>query len=47
LADLDPDKTYEALLKILKGQSKKGQVPPLWDGKAAERIAAKIQELFA
>jgi UDP-N-acetylglucosamine 2-epimerase (non-hydrolysing) len=47
LADLDPDKTYEALLKILEGQSKKGQVPPLWDGKAAERIAAKIQELFA
>ena len=47
LADLDPDKTYEALTHILKGEVKKGEIPPLWDGKAAERIAAKIQELFA
>ena len=47
LADLDPDKTYEALTHILKGETKKGEIPPLWDGKAAERIAAKIQELFA
>lgn len=47
LADLDPDKTYQALTHILKGEVKKGEIPPLWDGKAAERIAAKIQELFA
>ena len=47
LADLDPDKTYEELTHILKGETKKGEIPPLWDGKAAERIAAKIQELFA
>jgi UDP-N-acetylglucosamine 2-epimerase (non-hydrolysing) len=47
LADLDPDKTYEALTHILKGETKKGEIPPLWYGKAAERIAAKINELFA
>ncbi len=28
--------------KILKGDAKKGEVPPLWDGKAGERIAAII-----
>lgn len=47
LADLDPDKTYQALLNILQGNCKQGQIPPLWDGKAAERIAAKIEEIFA
>jgi UDP-N-acetylglucosamine 2-epimerase (non-hydrolysing) len=46
LADLDPDKTYQALLEILQGNSKKGQIPPLWDGKAAERIAETIDQLF-
>jgi len=46
LADLDPDKTYQALLEILQGNSKKGQIPPLWDGKAAERIAQSIDQIF-
>ncbi len=45
LADLDPDKTYPALLDILEGKCKKGQIPPLWDGKAAERIAQSIDQL--
>jgi hypothetical protein len=27
---------------ILAGGGKRGRVPPLWDGKAAERIAAVI-----
>ena len=27
------------LFKILNGKAKKGTVPPLWDGKAGERIA--------
>ncbi|MBZ5623500.1 MAG: UDP-N-acetyl glucosamine 2-epimerase, partial [Acidobacteriia bacterium] len=26
--------------KILRGETKKGEIPPLWDGHAAERIAA-------
>jgi UDP-N-acetylglucosamine 2-epimerase (non-hydrolysing) len=45
LADLDPEKTYQALLDILQGKCKKGQIPPLWDGKAAERIAQSIDQL--
>lgn len=30
--------------KILSGKNKNGQIPPLWDGKAAERIVQKIIE---
>jgi UDP-N-acetylglucosamine 2-epimerase (non-hydrolysing) len=47
LSDLDPKKTYTALIEILKGNVKKGSIPPLWDGKAAERIAAQLAEIFA
>jgi UDP-N-acetylglucosamine 2-epimerase (non-hydrolysing) len=47
LSDLDPKKTYAALTEILSGKVKKGSIPPLWDGKAAERIAAKLAEIFA
>ncbi|MEN9959813.1 MAG: hypothetical protein RL045_60 [Bacteroidota bacterium] len=47
LSDLDPKKTYAALQEILSGKVKKGSIPPLWDGKAAERIAAQLAELFA
>lgn len=47
LADLNPEKTYQALLEILQGNCKQGQIPPLWDGNSAERIAKKIQELLA
>ena len=46
LADLNPQKTFAALEQILAGNCKKGQIPPLWDGKAAERIAATIDQLF-
>jgi hypothetical protein len=28
--------------RILAGGQKKGSVPPLWDGNASERIAARI-----
>jgi UDP-N-acetylglucosamine 2-epimerase (non-hydrolysing) len=47
LSDLDPKKTYAALKEILAGKVKKGSIPPLWDGKAAERIASKLAEIFA
>jgi UDP-N-acetylglucosamine 2-epimerase (non-hydrolysing) len=47
LSDLDPKKTYAALVEILAGQVKKGSIPPLWDGKAAERIAAQLAKIFA
>jgi hypothetical protein len=28
----------EESYKILKGNGKKGKIPPLWDGRVAERI---------
>ena len=46
LADLDPQKTYQALEKILAGEVKKGNIPPLWDGHAAERIAQTLHGIF-
>jgi UDP-N-acetylglucosamine 2-epimerase (non-hydrolysing) len=33
------------LSAILAGHGKKGQIPPLWDGKAGERVAGIISEL--
>ena len=29
----------EEVQKMLRGETKQGKVPPLWDGKASERIA--------
>jgi UDP-N-acetylglucosamine 2-epimerase (non-hydrolysing) len=34
----DPDKILTAARGILAGERKVGRIPPLWDGKAAERI---------
>ena len=34
----DSEKIISSAQKILEGKWKKGQIPPLWDGKAAERI---------
>jgi UDP-N-acetylglucosamine 2-epimerase (non-hydrolysing) len=39
LVGQDADKLRAELSKILKGKGKKGTIPPLWDGHAAERIA--------
>jgi UDP-N-acetylglucosamine 2-epimerase (non-hydrolysing) len=36
----DASRLREHALRILGGEKKKGTVPPLWDGHAAERIAA-------
>jgi UDP-N-acetylglucosamine 2-epimerase (non-hydrolysing) len=47
LADLNPEKTFAALEEILAGHSKKGQIPPLWDGHSAERIAENLFNLFS
>jgi len=33
--------------EILDGNSKKGEIPPLWDGNAAERIRVILEEHFA
>ena len=47
LADLNPKITFAALEEILVGHQKKGQIPPLWDGHAAERIAENLFNLFS
>jgi UDP-N-acetylglucosamine 2-epimerase (non-hydrolysing) len=41
----DRDKLTSELSAILKGRGKRGSIPPLWDGHAAERIAAVLQGL--
>jgi UDP-N-acetylglucosamine 2-epimerase (non-hydrolysing) len=38
LAGTKPDAILTAAREILSGRGKKGAVPPLWDGRAAERI---------
>ncbi|MDF1527453.1 MAG: UDP-N-acetylglucosamine 2-epimerase, partial [bacterium] len=42
LAGTDPEKIVAIAADILEGKGKKGQIPPLWDGKAAERIVEII-----
>jgi UDP-N-acetylglucosamine 2-epimerase (non-hydrolysing) len=38
LVNKDPDKILQGALQILSGEWKRGQIPDLWDGHAAERI---------
>ena len=40
LVGTDPEKIYRRSLAILDGDRKDGKIPELWDGHAAERIAA-------
>ena len=44
LADLNPETVHKKVLEILEGKAKKGVQPPLWDGKAAERICSILLE---
>lgn len=46
IGDLNPEKAYRALLPALEGRWKKGVIPPFWDGRAAERIAGVLTDLF-
>lgn len=39
LPDLNPAIVQQRLSDILEGRAKTGQIPPLWDGQAASRIA--------
>jgi UDP-N-acetylglucosamine 2-epimerase (non-hydrolysing) len=46
-SDLNPESVKELVGAVLDGRSKKGETPPLWDGHAAERIAAILLEKYA
>jgi len=46
LHELNPLLAYAALIPALEGRWKKSVVPPLWDGRAAERIAHILLEHF-
>lgn len=39
LVGQDAAKLRSELTMILQGNAKRGAIPPLWDGRAAERIA--------
>lgn len=41
----DREKLQSELNKVVSGHAKKGEIPPLWDGKAGERIAAALRRL--
>ncbi len=46
IPDLNPDLVREKVQAILEGKWKKGEIPELWDGHAAERVAVAIQHEF-
>ncbi len=46
ISNLNPDLVREKVLTILAGNWKQGEIPELWDGKAADRIAALIHDRF-
>lgn len=45
LVGRDTKRLEKEVGKILSGFAKKGQVPPLWDGKAGERVAEIVQHI--
>ncbi len=47
LIGTDPAKLAPALQRLMAGQWKKGAIPPLWDGKTAERIVEQLEKLLA
>ncbi len=47
LIGTDPAKLGPALDRLFDGEWKKGGIPPLWDGRAGERIVAQLERLLA
>jgi len=46
MKDLNPTTVKEQTKAILSGKTKKGVIPPFWDGKTAERIANILAEKY-
>jgi UDP-N-acetylglucosamine 2-epimerase (non-hydrolysing) len=47
LCGTDPDKICATADQILSGNGKKGSIPRLWDGKAAGRIVAVLEQIYS
>ncbi|PSL34622.1 non-hydrolyzing UDP-N-acetylglucosamine 2-epimerase [Chitinophaga ginsengisoli] len=47
LLGTDPHAIKPAMERLFRGEWKKGSIPPLWDGHAAERIIESLMEIFA
>ena len=47
LVGQDPRLLDSELTRILEGGAKKGSIPPLWDGRASERIVRALREYLA
>ena len=45
LVGRDPEKLRAEVSRVLAGAARKGAIPPLWDGKAAERVADVVAGL--
>jgi UDP-N-acetylglucosamine 2-epimerase (non-hydrolysing) len=46
LVGTDPAKYSPFFEKLFSDTWKKGQIPPLWDGKTAERIVGHLTQLL-
>ena len=46
LIGTDPSQLAPALERLFDGRWKRGGIPPLWDGRTSERIAAQLEALF-
>ena len=46
LIGTDPNKLPPALARLMEGKWKKGAIPSLWDGKAAERIVEHLERVL-
>jgi UDP-N-acetylglucosamine 2-epimerase (non-hydrolysing) len=46
LVGQDMDRLASEVDRILKGRFKKGTIPPLWDGRAGERIAGIVDQIL-
>jgi len=46
LVGQDMHRLRAEVARILAGEGKRGQVPPLWDGHTAERIANVIEAVY-
>jgi len=47
LIGTDPNRLAPALSRLMEGKWKKGQIPPLWDGRAAERIVECLERVLS